>query len=146
MSKREAIDVNELMLQYEAVKSEISQLRSLISQLLIQKDGIEKAKSSIDTISNSKSPDEVIFPLDPGYMAMIFARPVDKNQYIIYLGADVYAKLNSIEAMKILTEREGELNQVINNVNQRLLQLENLREQYEAILQQVATEIQKQGK
>jgi prefoldin alpha subunit len=142
-NKQQVVDPNELMAQYEAVKSQISQLRTLISQLLLQKDGVEKAKSSIDSISNGDDMD-TIFPLDPGYTAMIFAKPSDRNHYIIYLGADIFAKLETPEAMKVLTERESELDRAINDLNQRLNQLEKLQEQYEAVLQQIAVALQQQ--
>ncbi len=143
MSKTQTIDVNTLIVQLEAIRSEISQLRSLISQLLLQRDGIAKAKSSIDAISNNNE-ENIIFPLDPGYTAMSIAKPIDKNHFIIYLGADIYAKLETNEAMKILTEREGELNNAINDVGQRLSQLEKLQDQYEAVLQQISEQAQQQ--
>jgi len=143
MSRSQTIDPNALIAQLEAIRSEISQLRTLISQLLLQKDGVTKAKSGIDSISNGPDGD-VIFPLDPGYVALTLAKPSDKNHFIIYLGADIFAKLETNDAMKILTEREGELNQAINDVSQRLSQLEKLQDQYEAILQQIAEQVQQQ--
>ncbi|MFP3319950.1 MAG: prefoldin subunit alpha, partial [Acidilobus sp.] len=55
---------------------------------------------------------------------------------IVHLGAEVYAKVDASEGLKLLAEEEGELNKAINEVAKRLSEVESLQSQYESVIQQ----------
>ncbi len=134
--QRRTVTLDELMAQLDAIKAEISNLRDLLTQLSAQRDSVTRAKDSLDAIARSSDNSPVLFPLSGGFEALMEAVPLNKGKVIIHLGADIYAKVDVSEGLKILGEEEGELNKAIGEVSQRLAQLESLESQYESVIQQ----------
>jgi prefoldin alpha subunit len=140
--QKRVVTLDDLVAQLDAIRAEVSNLRDLLTQLVAQRDSVTKTKEGLDAIARSPEGSPVLFPLSSGYEALVEATPSDRNKVIIHLGADIYAKLDVAEGLKVLSEREGELNKLINEVSQRLAQLESLEAQYESVIQQAVASAQ----
>ena len=134
--RRVVVTLDELVAQLELIRAEAARLRDLLAQLNAEKSAITAAKESIDSILKASQGSPVLFPLSTSPVALIEATPVSKDKVIVHLGADVYAKMDVSEALKLLAEEEGEYTRAIQEVSQRLAELENLQAQYEAVIRQ----------
>ena len=134
--RRVVVTLDELVAQLELIRAEAARLRDLLTQLNAEKAAITVAKESIDSILKAGQGSPVLFPLSTSPVALVEATPVSKDKVIVHLGADVYAKMDVSEALRLLTEEEGEYTRAIQEVSRRLAELENLQAQYEAVIRQ----------
>ncbi|WP_211096554.1 prefoldin subunit alpha [Acidilobus sp. 7A] len=138
-----AVTLDELVAQLDAIRSQANNLRSLLDSLTEERGSVVRSKDGLDAIARSSQGSVVLFPLSDNYEVLVEAIPQNKDKVLVHLGADVYAKLDVSEGLKILSEREGELNKAIGEVSQRLAQLESLEAQYESVIQQALASAQR---
>ena len=134
--ERRVVTLDELVAQLDLIRAEASRLRDLLNQLIAERDLITRAKEGIDAIVKSSPDSPVLFPLSTGYVALMEAKPQSRDKVIVHLGADVYAKVDVSEGLRLLSEEEGQLSRAIEEVARRLSEVERLQGQYEAVIQQ----------
>lgn len=134
--ERSVVTLDELVAQLDLIRAEASRLRDLLNQLIAERDLITRAKEGIDAIVKSSPDSPVLFPLSTGYVALMEAKPQSRDKVIVHLGADVYAKVDVSEGLRLLSEEEGQLSRAIEEVARRLSEVERLQGQYEAVIQQ----------
>jgi prefoldin alpha subunit len=135
-SRGRAVTLDELVAQLDMIRAEAARLRDLLNQLMTERDLIVRAKEGIDAMIRSNPDASLLFPLSTGLVALIEAKPESRNKVIVHLGAEVYAKVDASEGLKLLAEEEGEINKAINEVAKRLSEVESLQSQYESVIQQ----------
>ncbi len=145
MSERQqrVVTLDDLIVQLELIKAEASRLRDLLTNLVAERNSIRVAKDTIDAITRAEQGANLLFPLSSNPIAFVEVNAVDKNEVIVHLGADVYAKLDVSEGLRLLSEEEGNYNKMIEEVSTRLSELENLQAQYEAVIQQALRQAQR---
>ena len=134
--ERRVVTLDELVAQLDLIRAEASRLRDLLNQLIAERDLITRAKEGIDAIVKSSPDSPVLFPLSTGYVALMEAKPQSRDKVIVHLGADVYAKVDVSDGLRLLSEEEGQLSRAIEEVARRLNEVERLQGQYEAVIQQ----------
>lgn len=143
--QRVTVTLDDLVAQLELIRAEVSRLKDLLAQLTAERNSIVVAKDTIDAIARSGQGTPLLFPLSTSPVAFVEATAINKDKVIIHLGADVYAKLDVSEGLKMLSEEESNYNRAIEEVSKRLSELENLQAQYEAVIQQALGQAQASG-
>ncbi len=140
--ERRVVTLDELVAQLDIIRAEAARLRDLLNQLVAEKDLISRAKEGIDAIVKSSPDSPVLFPLSTGYVAFVEAKPQSRDKVIVHLGADVYAKVDVSDGLRLLSEQESEVSRAIDEVARRLSEVERLQGQYEAVIQQAVAAAQ----
>ena len=148
MSEKErkvVISVEQLYALMNAIKDELDGLRVVQAQLTDLLERVRKAKESIDAIVLSKD-ENLLLPLEPGALVLSSMRPVDRENFIVNVGLDVYVKLGANEAQRVLSKRESEILKRLEEVTQKVNELSQAYEQYQTILQAAVAQAQMQGR
>ncbi|MGC9210253.1 MAG: prefoldin subunit alpha [Acidilobus sp.] len=140
--QKRVVTLDELVAQLDIIRAEASRLRDLLNQLVAERDLISRAKEGIDAIVKSAPDAPILFPLSTGYVALVEAKPQSRDKVIVHLGAEVYAKVDVSEGLRLLSEEESEITRAINEVARRLSEVERLQGQYEAVIQQAVAAAQ----
>ena len=122
-----------LQAQLAALQEQIASLQAAVAQLEQALANLVRAADSVDGVLKWGE-EEVIFPLDPGFNAAVRGRPLDKDRFIVHLGMEYYAEVDSATALKILAARRGRVEESLNQARQRLAALTSLYERYQSML------------
>jgi prefoldin alpha subunit len=141
-----AVDLNQLYALTVAIKEELEGLQAVHAQLSSLYERIRKAKESIDAIALSKEEESFLLPLEPGALVLSKMTPLDKDNFIVNIGLDVYVKLSASEAQRVLSARESEVLRRLEEVSKRISELSQAYEQYQALLQAAASAMEAQRK
>lgn len=130
--------------QLLALQDQITSLQSIIAQLEAAVNNLKIASDSIDAIV--RGPEEVIFPLDPGFNTYIRGRPLDNDRFIVHAGLEYYVEADASTALNILARRRGRLERSLREAQERLVALVSLYEKYrQALAEAAARQRQREG-
>ncbi|MEX2701655.1 MAG: prefoldin subunit alpha [Candidatus Baldrarchaeia archaeon] len=101
-----------LILEYNWYKSQAETLQKEINVLTSYVEQLTLTMTTIENIRKGEGKEEILVPV--GSRTFIKAKLVDPNKVIIHLGADVAAEKTLDDAQKLLEERLGEVQEVLN--------------------------------
>jgi len=148
MSEKErkvVISAEQLYNLMNAIKEELDGLRVVQAQLSDLLERVRRAKESIDAIVLSKD-EKMLLPLEPGALVLSSMKPVDRENFIVNVGLNVYVKLGVNEAQKVLSKRESEILKRLEEVTQKVNELSQAYEQYQSILQTAVAQAQMEAR
>jgi len=135
------IDPNALLAQAQALRERMEQLQAAIASAEQTRVNVLRA---IESIKAAKTDSEILVPSDPDFNAMIKAKPVDKENVIVRLGSDIYAKMPADKAVALLEERARSIAKQIQMLTEELRQVAQALQTTEMLLQQIALAMQSQ--
>ncbi len=136
--------ISAIQAQLAALQEEIAGVQAAIAQLEQALSNLARAADSIDGVVRWGE-SEVVFPLDPGFNAAVRGRPLEKDRFIVHLGLEYYAEVDSAIALKVIASRRGRVEESLNQARQRLAALTSLYERYRAMLAEAAQGRQEAG-
>lgn len=143
MSTPKRLDREELAYiqgQLLALQEQIANLQAVIAQLEAAINNLNAASDSVDAIV--KGPEEVVFPLDPGFNVYVRGRPLNNDRFIVHVGLNYYAEMDASNALKVISRRRGILERSLNSARERLAALASIYEKYREALASAASQAQ----
>ncbi len=135
------IDPNTLLAQAQALRERMEQLQTAIASAEQTRVNVLRA---VETIKALKTDSDLLVPADPDFNALVKARPVDKENVVVRLGGDIYAKVPSEDAVKLLEEKARGIAKQIQLLTEELRQVAQALQTTEMLLQQIAMAMQAQ--
>jgi prefoldin alpha subunit len=135
-SKQEniTIDINALYAQMQAVAEEISKLRAVESQVLAALDSLRRAKDSIDAFVRLKE-GRILIPLDPQLNGFAYVNIAESDRFIVSLGLNYYALVDSAKALDILSNKERALTNQLSALRKMIQDYAAIYERYRQVLE-----------
>ncbi len=122
MSKENAEKIMQrLIFEYNWYKSQAETLQKEINVLTSYVEQLTLTMTTINNIRKGEGKEEILVPV--GSKTFIKAKLVDPNKVIIHLGADVAAEKTLDDAQKLLEEKLGEVQEVLNERRKLLDQI-----------------------
>ncbi|MEM1873440.1 MAG: hypothetical protein QXS85_01535 [Acidilobaceae archaeon] len=140
-SKRPEVDLETLALNIQLVREEIDALKDYLRRLLEAKESVERAIAGLKSINESE--DSAIVFLDPAYNVAVAVAPLERGRALVSLGFNIYAKLPTDQAVKILEERRARLERAVDETAKTISQLASLHDRYYLLLQQLVAQAER---
>ncbi|MBW9140981.1 MAG: prefoldin subunit alpha [Candidatus Aramenus sp.] len=140
---RTVISLEDLLAQADLLKRQIDELQKLQAELLDSLSAIKSAKDALEELKNPQK--EMYLSGDKRNFLMLKTSQVSIDKVLVYLGLSYYAEVTPDVAVKILSERENELNASLQEVNKRLTESANAYAQIAEILNSIQAQQQKGG-
>ncbi|AWR94909.1 prefoldin subunit alpha [Acidianus brierleyi] len=135
------ISLEDLLAQADLLKKQIEDLQKAQSEIA---DSLSAIKSAKDTIDELKTPKNDLFLSgDKKGFLMLRIPEAKADKVIVYLGLTYYAEVTPDTAVKILSDRENELNLTLQEVNKKLSESINAYSQISDILNRIQEQQQK---
>ncbi len=127
--------------QVLALQEQMASLQSLIAQFEAAINNLKAAADSIDAIV--RGPEEVVFPLDPGFNTYVRGRPLNNDRFIVHIGLDYYAEADASTVLKIIAKMRSRLERSLQEMQERLAMLASVYEKYRQALAEAAAAVQR---
>lgn len=135
------ISLEDLLAQADLLKKQIDDLQKAQSEIA---DSLSAIKSAKDTIDELKTPQNDLFLSGDKKGFLMLRIPEAKvDKVIVYLGLTYYAEVAPDTAVKILSDRENELNLTLQEINKKLSESINAYSQISDILNRIQEQQQK---
>ncbi|MEM4512806.1 MAG: hypothetical protein QXK97_05900, partial [Acidilobaceae archaeon] len=105
------------------------------------KESVERAIAGLKSINESE--DSAIVFLDPAYNVAVAVAPLERGRALVSLGFNIYAKLPTDQAVKILEERRARLERAVDETAKTISQLASLHDRYYLLLQQLVAQAER---
>ncbi len=140
---RTVISLEDLLAQADILRKQIDDLQKLQTELLDSLSAVKSAKDAIDELKNPQT--DIYLSGDKRSFIMLKASQVSIDKVLVYLGLSYYAEVTPDVAIKLLSEREKELDASLQEVNKRLSESANAYAQIADILNRIQEQQQKGG-
>ncbi len=136
------IDIGAVYTQMQALAEEINKLRAIEAQIVGSLESIRRAKDTIDEFVKLKQ-GTVLMPLDPQLNGFAYVSIAESDKFIVSLGLNYYAELDSAKALEVLSLKERALNSQLASLRETLRDYINLYERYRQVLEALAAQAQR---
>ncbi|MEB2837297.1 MAG: prefoldin subunit alpha [Desulfurococcales archaeon] len=136
------IDIGAVYAQMQALAEEINKLRAVEAQMVGSLESIKRAKDTIDEFVRLKE-GTVLMPLDPQLNGFAYVSIAESDKFIVSLGLNYYAELDSAKALEVLSQKERALNGQLASLRETLKDYVNLYERYRQVLEALAAQAQR---
>jgi len=135
------VDINALYAQMQAIAEEISKLRAVEGQVLAALDSLRRAKDSIDAFVRLKK-GRILIPLDPQLNGFAYVDIAENDRFIVSLGLNYYALVDSAKALDILSGKERALINQLSSLRKMIQDYAAVYERYRKVLEAVLARAQ----